>query len=283
MKPHYFIAILLLSLTSFGFSQAKYKIGEVELVNMDSSYSKVIYELMKIELENLRLAAGDNEPAETILPKAISTNRNAKLYIKVTNGNKITWTDSITINTPDDLDRAIQRLLGNLARRDTTKPQSIHQVTKLERNPLRKMKTTNYFGVNIGLGGTTNNSHSVTRLGAFFLWDLRDVLAEGFIQSAKNKEFRMTMQGIQVLYPFTYESQSLYAGGGMTLVTYEDDTTRGYNGASDGIGLRFSAGYFYGRTMDVLVRGELGVTVIKVDDHPTDAEISLGIGLGSKL
>lgn len=284
---------LVLNLASIAYGADKYRVTKVETINMNEDYADVIKQLVIIQLESHRASASNENDAQNLSFKAIATQANLKLYMKAISDGKITWTDSITVNTPDDLDHAIERLIDALVSGDKNNAvANIKNVTKLERDPYRKMKTTNYLGLALGVGSGFGNSYASSLIGAYFLWDLREILVNIDFAFGGNdkKNHDFSSYGIQAIYPFQYlQSQSFYVASGISKANWSYiintfDESQSFNIVKEetftGPALDLSVGYFYGRTLDVLLRIDLKSSIIFSEEGDTEVFSSLNLGIG---
>jgi hypothetical protein len=176
-------------------------------------------------------------------------------------------TDQLGALGPDDLEPALRRLADGLARggraRDVAQ---IDSVTAREEAPLRKMVSSQAFGLRLGAvvpvrrPDPDGRTSGPAGLGLVWQYDARsfvaDVALDGFVSNLdyyrKDRDRGLSL-GIGVYVPFSRDDVAPYAGAGLAYASTRFDERSG-----NGLQARAAAGLLLGRLSDVTVRAEAG-------------------------
>jgi hypothetical protein len=192
----------------------------------------------------------------------------------------------------DDLDPALRRLADGLASGGRARELAqIDSVTAREEEPLRKMASTQSFGLRLGAvlpvrrPAPDASTSSPAGLGLVWQYDARswmaDVAVEGFLSNLDTERpdrDRGLSLGIGAYYPLSRTDVAPYLGGG---VAYAANRFDGESGS--GIQGRLAAGLVLGRLSDVSVRFEVGwfVNAFPIGEIGTGKDVHVHGGTAS--
>ena len=334
MKTKFFISFSLVLLSITLFAQDKVYLPYFETINMNSNYSYSISKLSKtyLEIENKYqvLLPDENDTLILTVLDDIQTKAKAKdckyfimgelnrlssdviVSVKLyeTSTKKIIWSDLLKAKTPDDLDPIIYKIAKNIGTiNKASQDGDIYAVTNHESEELKQINANYMYGVSVGggmsfLSGLENNFPA--GFAAMFSYDTRDLIME-IRGETYFSDFNMYNINLDVLYPFSKDKNTFYAGGGLgfggTTVQYKSTRTEisydynNYNNngteysyeymASDskgGLTLALEGGYILNRNSNVQIRlgGKFFAQMYKVkikdnEVYPTGLMINLTI------
>ncbi|MFW7381545.1 MAG: hypothetical protein ACOH5I_22245 [Oligoflexus sp.] len=280
-----FISSATLCSIAWSRDSLTYKIGDIEVFNIHESYQEVIKELLRYELERRQAFSADSPQSLVVSLKLISTNKHTKILVNVLEGSTTIWIDSLSISTPDELDKAIDRIASSVVFREAlSENQDIHNVTRKEELPLNKQITTNYLGIQLGYAGLESSDYSfktMSKIGIFYLIDFRNVFGEIYWSKAKNSQSLLSNIGINILYPFSDRSSTVYAGGGISIINFQNfNNNSAPDIYTDGTGFKASLGYLFGRTSDAVIRVEGCVFSNTLDEGSNQLGFDITLSLG---
>ncbi len=198
-------------------------------------------------------------------------------------------TDQLGALGADDLDPALRRLADALAKGSRARQVAeIDTVTAREEAPLRKMVSSQAYGLRLGAllpvkrpdpDGTTGGPAS---LGLVWQYDARswlaDVSLEGFVSNLDSRRAdrdRGGSLGIGLYLPLSRQDTGPYVGAGLAYAATRFDDRSG-----SGLQGRAAAGLLLGRLADVSVRVELGwfVNAFPIRQVGTDRDVYVNGG-----
>jgi hypothetical protein len=208
----------------------------------------------------------------------LGTNSRVRLTVyRVPSGEQAHF-DELPAASANDLDPALERLARGYAQGSTARAAvDIETVTEREEQPLRKIKATKGFGLRFGGVWAMQQPPGAKREtapggGIFWFHDARNMLVDISIDAYRRGEFfqhsdlRLFHIGLGAYYPFTKGNLAPYAGGGVGYAW----TKLGGKG-DDGLLLRASGGFIWGRVSNIQVRGELSWFTTTYREPPSGA------------
>jgi hypothetical protein len=179
----------------------------------------------------------------------------------------VVHTDQLGALGADDLDPALRRIAEGLARGGRARDLAqIDSVTAREEEPLRKMISSQAFGIRLGAvvparrPDPDGETSGPAGLGLVWQYDARswmaDVALEGFVSNLdthRTDRDRGGSLGIGVYLPLSKGDAAPYLGAGVAYAATRFDRSSG-----NGLQARAAAGLLLGRLSDVSARVELG-------------------------
>jgi len=268
LRPDYQIASTKL-LQKYSESVGRYEIILPSISDSSSTIDKDSVQRKAIEKGCSKFLIGDlTRLGETVI---ISVS----LY-NTTDGNRV-WTDEMKVNTPDDLDPAIERFAKTLGtEKKTSGPSSdIYSVTNKERASLRKKQSNNFWGIGIsGIALFSPDQDFVPGLECFWLYDTRTLLIKVDVaihssNSSSSNQFGLTDLGLAAYYPLFDTDISPYLGGGLIYGIAKRQNEHDNEVSATGLLFKAGGGMILNRTSSVILQLDLEymISTFKFNNH----------------